>query len=312
MFIDILFIVLGLAALFGGGTALVRGASDLARGFGVSPLWIGLTVVAFGTSAPELVVSSLAAARDQGPIALGNVLGSNIANIGLILAVSALIRPIVVESRLLRADLPVLAAVSLGVAALLFDGELGRVAGGVLVVVLLAWIVIGARMASNTDVLVEEAAELLPEKRLAWAASIGFVLLGLVLLVVGAEALVRGAVSIARDLGMSETWIGLTVVAIGTSLPELATSIVAASRGQSDVAVGNVVGSNVFNSTGILGIAALVRPLRDPALGVADLAMMLALALVLIPLARTRGTISRREGAVLLVVYVIYIGWRSQ
>ena len=312
MLIDILFIVLGLAALFGGGTALVRGASDLARGFGVSPLWIGLTVVAFGTSAPELVVSSLAAARDQGPIALGNVLGSNIANIGLILAVSALIRPIVVESRLLRADLPVLAGISLAVAALLFDGELGRVAGGVLVVVLLAWIVIGARMASNTDVLVEEAAELLPEKRLAWAASIGFVVLGLVLLVVGAEALVRGAVSIARDLGMSETWIGLTVVAIGTSLPELATSIVAASRGQSDVAVGNVVGSNVFNSTGILGIAALVRPLRDPALGVADLAMMLALALVLIPLARTRGTISRREGAVLLVVYVIYIGWRSQ
>ncbi len=286
--------------------ALVRGAAALALRLGLTPLIVGLTVVAFGTSAPELVVSVQAALGGAGGIAVGNVVGSNVANIGLILAVAVLIRSIPSDPGMLRRDLPVLVMATTVAVASLLDGRIGRVEGALFLgglVVYLAWSIRHARRGSSAvDLPVDAPAG--P----AWQ-DVVFVAGGLAGLVVGADLFVSGAVDIAEAVGVSNAVIGLTVVAIGTSLPELATSVVAAARGEGDIAAGNVVGSNLFNLLGILGVGALVRPLEAPGLQLEDLAVMGAFTLVLVPMMVSGRRLVRPEAVVLLAGYVGYVGY---
>lgn len=305
----VLLVLGGVILLYGGAEGLVRGSSSLALRLGLSPLVVGLTVVAFGTSMPELVVSVEAALAGQGSIAVGNVVGSNVGNIGLILALSALIAPIAVQARIIRLDLPLLVGVSALLAALLLDGRLSRGEGALLAAGLLAYTGFTLRAARREGAAVQgEFAEGVggaPSRSAGVDAAL--VLGGLGLLVLGARLLVRGAVTIAEGAGMSEAAIGLTIVAIGTSLPELATSVVAALRGEGDIAVGNVVGSNLFNVLGILGVASLVRPLSASGIGAVDLAVMLGYAVVLAPMMWTGRRVSRGEGALLLAGYAAYL-----
>lgn len=309
---DVLALVGGLALLVGAAHFLVRGAASLALRLGLSPLVVGLTVVAFGTSAPELVVSVRAALDGAGGIAVGNVVGSNIANIGLILGAAALVRPFLTDASVLRRDLPVLlGATGLGVGILL-DRVVGRGEGALLLVALaayLAWSLHEARRASRDRLRVPAAGEL-PDAPAGpvWhdVAAVG---LGLVGLVVGADWFLSGAVGLAEAAGVPNAVIGLTVVALGTSLPELATSVVAAVRGESEIAVGNVVGSNLFNVLGILGVAALVRPIVAPGLQTVDLVVMAAFALVLLPMMWSGRRLVRVEAALLAAGYVGYVGF---
>lgn len=297
-------IACGFLLLLAGGEALVRGAVAVAARAGVSPLVIGLTVVAFGTSAPELVVSLGAALAGAPDIAIGNVLGSNIANVALILGVAALIRPIACHPNVIWRDGVAVIAVSLMLLAALLVGDvIGRLQGAGMVVLLAGYVVFTA----SADRPGPPSDEATTAARLGLPASLALTLGGIGLLVFGADLLVDGAVAIARAVGVSELVIGLTVVAVGTSLPELATSVVAARKGEGDVALGNVLGSNLFNILGILGLTAIVTPVAvDPAVLERDIWMMLATAVVLVPFMATRLTIERWEGAVLLAAYVGY------
>ena len=301
----------GLALLVAAASVLVRGASALALRLGLTPLVVGLTVVAFGTSAPELVVSVQAALADAGGIAVGNVVGSNIANVGLVLGLAVLVRPLAAAPSLFRRDLPVLLVVTALAAALLADGQLGRVEGAVLAAGLVAYLVWSVRAARRDQAAAALAAADLPVTEPtgpAWRDA-AFVVAGLAGLVVGADLFVGGATRLAEAFGVSNAVIGLTVVAVGTSLPELATTLVAAARGEGDIAVGNVVGSNLFNLLGILGIASVVRPLAAPGLQPADVAVMGGLAVALVAMLWTGRRLARGEGAVLAAVYVAYVGY---
>jgi cation:H+ antiporter len=306
---DVVLILGGLALLFFGAESLVRGATAIALRLGLSTLLIGLTVVAFGTSAPELVVSSAAALDGVGGIAVGNVVGSNVANVALILGVSALIRPLRVQAQLVRIDLPILIGASLVLSALLLDRTLGRPEGLGLVVGLLVYLVFSYRWAQRSRAKDDLPADPLPTGGSSLVVNGLLVVLGLGLLIWGADWLVSGAVSVAERAGVSPTVIGLTLVAIGTSVPELATSVVAALRGADDLAVGNVVGSNLFNVLGILGVAALVRPLEAPGLGLGDLAALVVVAVLILPLARSGFVLSRLEGALLGLSYLGYVAF---
>ena len=304
----ILLILGGSALLYLGAEGLVRGSSALALRMGLSPLVVGLTVVAFGTSMPELVVSVEAALGGQGAIAVGNVVGSNIGNVGLILGLSALIAPLAVQARIIRLDLPLLVVLSAALAALLSDGHLGRLEGALLFGGLLAYTGFTLLAARRESAAVEaEFAEGLPKPSGRPTVDAALLLGGLGLLVLGARLLVSGAVTVAEAAGLGPAVIGLTIVAIGTSLPELATSVVAALKGEGDIAVGNVVGSNLFNILGILGAASLVRPLDAAGIGWVDLAVMCGFALLLVPLMWTGRRVSRAEGGVLLGAYVAYL-----
>lgn len=306
----LLWILLGVGLLYGGAEGLVRGSASVARRLGLSPLVIGLTVVAFGTSMPELVVSVRATLAGAGPIAVGNVVGSNIANIALILGLSALIRPIRVHAQLIRVDVPILIVASVALAVLLQDGRVGRVEGVLFLAGLVGYTVLGLRLARAESAAVHaEFAEATPPPTGSWARDLVFIAAGLGLLVLGARLLVDGAVTIATSFGVSEAVVGLTIVAVGTSLPELATSLVAAGKGEGDIAVGNVVGSNLFNILGILGTASVVRPLTQTGMTRLDLGVMVGLALVMLPLMRTGFRLSRGEGGFLLAVYLVYVGW---
>ena len=303
---DVLALAGGLALLVGAASALVRGAAALALRLGLTPLVVGLTVVAFGTSAPELVVSVQAALAGAGGIAVGNVVGSNVANVGLILALAVLVRPIASDPALLRRDLPALVAVTALATVLLWDRALGRGEGAVLVVGLVGYLVWSVWAARR-----EQAAVELPATEPtgpAWR-DVLFVAGGLGGLVVGADLFVGGAVRLAEAAGVSNAAIGLTVVAVGTSLPELATSVVAAARGEGEMAAGNVVGSNVFNLLGILGVAALVDPLEAPGLRPVDLAVMAAFTLALVPMMLSGRRLVRAESALLLAGYVAYMAF---
>jgi len=309
MLLPILSVTGGLIVLSGGADALVRSAASLARRIGLSPLLIGLTVVAVGTSLPELVVSLGAALRDSSDVALGNVVGSNISNIALILGLSALFRPLRVQAQIIRIDGPILVGVSALLVAMLMDGGLSRVDGSVLVVGIVAYVVFSVRAARNAEESVqEEFDEGVPEQQPLWMD----LLLGaggLVGLMVGAHFLVEGAVSIAQDFGISQIVIGLTIVAVGTSLPELATSLAAARRGEGDIAIGNAVGSSIFNILGILGVTVLVHPLPIGDLSIVDRVVMVGLALAIVPLMRSHFTLSRQEGVALLTCYLAYVGY---
>ncbi|MFW6084157.1 MAG: calcium/sodium antiporter [Gemmatimonadota bacterium] len=298
----------GLLLLYLGGEALVRGASALALRLRVSPLVIGLTVVAFGTSAPELAVSVEASLGGASDIALGNVIGSNIANIGLILGVTALVRAARVEARILKIDVPLMIVASLVLVGLLSDGALSRLEGGLLVVGLVAWIGFTALESRRESEDVRREFELgMPSTPSGTPIAVVFVLVGLGALVVGGRLLIDSAVALASSMGVGQPVIGLTVVAVGTSLPEFAASVVAAGKGQGDIAVGNVVGSNLFNVLGVLGIAAVVEPLEGGHLDGPTLAVFVGLAVVTVPLLKTGMELSRREGAALLLVYGLYV-----
>ncbi len=311
----LLLFVCGLLALVGGAQTLVRGASKLALSWGITPLVVGLTVVAFGTSAPELAVSVRSAAGGQVDIALGNVVGSNIFNILFILGLSALIQPLIVTPQVIRQEVPVMIAASLLVFVLAADGRIERFDGALLVALLVAYTIFIVRQSRRESRATEEefVHELATLDRgdwdRHWSVQWLLIIAGLVLLVVGARWLVDAAVTFARLLGLSEVVIGLTIVAIGTSLPEVATSVVATLRGERDIAIGNVIGSNTFNLLGVLGVASLVAPQALPVgasmLGV-DLPVMTIVAVACLPIFFTAHLISRWEGALFLFYYVAY------
>lgn len=309
MTVVLLFLV-GLAALVGGAEVLVRGASRLALATGLSPLVIGLTVVALGTSAPELAVGIDAVRGGSADIAMGNVVGSNITNVLLILGVSALVLPLVVSRQLVRLDVPVMIGCSVLVLLLALDGTIGRWEGGLLAVVGAAYlalqVVLGRREGND------EAPDVPAGKPGNMLLNIAMVVAGLVLLVLGAGWLVDSAVEIAGRLGVSELVIGLTVVAVGTSAPELATSVIAAVRGERDMAVGNVVGSCVLNLLVVLGLTAVFAPNGVPvghAVITFDLPVMVATAVACLPIFFTGHCIQRWEGAVFLGYYVAYTAY---
>lgn len=316
MLIQILAFAAGLLLLYLGAEGLVRGASRLARSLGVSALVVGLTVVAFGTSMPEMVVSTLAAARGQSDVSLGNVVGSNIVNIALILGLAAVVFPLRVELRLLAREIPLMIGVSLGLLLLMLDGDLGRVDAAVLLVAFAGYLVFVSRAARTSPPTIEEEFSAFEETSLPLvvaprrAPDVLLILLGLGALVGGAHLLVESSVFFARRMGVPELVIALTLVAAGTSLPELATSVVAAFRKSPDIAIGNIVGSNIFNILAILGVSAALWPLQAaPSLLRFDTPVMIGVAVLLLPLAWTRFELTRWEGAFLLAGYGAYLAF---
>lgn len=311
--------VAGLAALVLGANLLVRGASKLALSFGISPLVVGLTVVAFGTSAPEMAVSVGAVLSGRTDIAVGNVVGSNIINVLFILGVSALIIPLVVNVQLIRQEVPIMIGASVLLLVLALDGRLGWIDGAMMFGLMIAYtsyLIVQSRRETR-EAQAQFDAEVRPAVAGAWddrcTVQVLLVVAGLGLLVVGADWLVDAAVTFARALGVSDVVIGLTVVAAGTSLPEVAASIAAAFKGERDIAVGNVVGSNVFNILGCLGLSALAA--GNAGLDVApsvvrfDIWVMIAVALVCLPIFVSGREIARWEGGVLVGFYVAYVAY---
>jgi cation:H+ antiporter len=304
---SIALILLGALLLYVGGEALVRSSVQLARVLGVTPLVVGLTVVAFGTSTPELAATLVAAARGAPELALGNVIGSNSANLGFILGLAAAVSPIHAEARFIRREIPFMLGVSVLLVLLLADGALGRIEG-VLFLSLFGpylWLLLsGTERGQVESEFVAEYAK----ARLPWWQATAGVAAGSLLIVAGAYVLVEGAVQIARSLGVPERVIGLTMVAFGTSLPELAATLVAAIKRESDIALGNLIGSNVFNVIGILGITSLVKPIRiDIAASWFDLGVMLGISLLALLLFRSGQRLGRSEGGLLLVCYLAYV-----
>lgn len=302
--------LIGLALLYYGAEYLVRGGSAIASRSRVSPLVIGLTLVAFGTSAPELFVSTSAALHGLGDVCIGNVVGSNICNIALILGLSALIAPLAVNAELFKRDLPImiLASVVLTVVCLFCDG-IGRIVGLIFAVGIVVYTIIGIKSSPEKC-----GAETTPpqdgtlSRGMAYFAVIG----GLLALVGGSKLILLGAVALERHFGVADEFVALTVVAVGTSLPELATSVVAARKGEADIAIGNVVGSNIFNILGILGLSALLRPVAIEGMDWVDFGMMLVTAVGLWPLMGVRGRLGRFEGVLMLTVYGVYLWWLVQ
>ena len=311
---DLAVLISGIVVLYFGAVWLVRGASRLASSLGVSPIVIGLTVVSLATSAPELVVCLVAALQGNPGLAIGNVMGSNLANIGLILGLTSLVHPLEVKHRVVWREMPVMLLITFAIYPIAFDRVLSRTDGFMLLLVLLAYLVWVFRSGHPDEIksshgprdsmaTSEEAASLLNLK------DIGHVALGSAFLVLGGYCIVKGAVEVASALGISEVIIGLTVVAIGTSLPELATSLVAAMRQEVDIAVGNIIGSNIFNLTAIFGTTAIVRPIMIPETVLSrELAGVVLMSLLLLPILRNGWQIKRWEGALLLTAY-IGMGW---
>jgi cation:H+ antiporter len=307
---SLLFFALGLALLVFGADWLIKGAANLAGRWGVSPLVIGLTVVAFGTSAPELAVSVDAALAGQAAVGLGNVVGSNIFNILFILGVTAVILPLTVANQLIRLDVPVMIAASALVWWLARDGRFSHAEGAGLAAALLVYIGYLFLRGRQTQQVVELPIAIDRAKPLWW--DVGLILLGLAMLVLGSRWLLDSVVTFARYLGVSELMIGLTVVAAGTSLPEVVTSIAAALKGQRDMAVGNVVGSNIFNLLGVLGVATLVSPeglLAPISLMHVDLPVLCLVAAMCLPIFFTDTLIDRFEGCLFLAGYLAYTAY---
>jgi cation:H+ antiporter len=314
--LTLLLFLAGLAALVLGAEALVRGASKLALSFGISPLVVGLTVVSFGTSAPEMAVSVGAVLGGTTDIAIGNVVGSNVFNVLFILGLSALITPLVVNIQLIRQEVPIMIGVSLLLLALTLDGRLGRFDSGLLFALLIAYTVFLVRQSrAETQAARDEyAAEVQAAAPGAWDSRLPvqlvLIVVGLGLLVLGSEWLVSAAVTFAKALGVSDLVIGLTIVAAGTSMPEVAASVTAAIKGERDIAVGNVVGSNTFNILGCLGLSGLVAGggglVVPPSVLNFDIWVMIAVALACLPVFVTGREIARWEGGVFLLYYAAY------
>lgn len=315
MTISIIAVVFGLALLVWGADRFVEGAAVTARHFGMPPLLIGMVIVGFGTSAPEMVVSALASWQGNPGIALGNAYGSNITNIALILGLTALISPIAVHSQVLRKELPLLTAVTGFALFLLWDQELTRIDGWLHLLLfagVMAWS-IRQGLRQRADTLGEEIEKELVIQDMPLGRALFWLGAGLILLIVSSQILVWGAVNIARELGVSDLIIGLTVIAVGTSLPELAASIVAIRKKEHDIALGNVIGSNLFNTLAVVGIASTINPLQvEPAVLSRDMMVMTVLTVSLFLFSygfRGPGRINRLEGAVLLSCYIGYTAY---
>jgi cation:H+ antiporter len=311
------FLALGLIALVAGASLLVRGASKLAISVGVSPLVVGLTVVAFGTSAPETAVSVGAVLQGSADIAVGNVVGSNIFNVLFILGVSAVITPLIVHSQIIRQEVPIMIGASVILAVMILDGVLGRAESGLLLALLVGYVVFLIRQSRAETPEIREEYEGAEARRKGgwdshWAVQLLLIAAGLGLLVLGSNWLVDAAVAFARALGVSDLVIGLTIIAAGTSMPEVATSIMAAVRGERDIAVGNVIGSNTFNVLGCLGISGVVSTSGlgiAPALLNFDLWVMLAVAIACMPVFLLGRQIGRRRGLLFLAYYAAYVAY---
>jgi len=308
---DILIIISligGLLLLFAGAEGLVRGASSIALRLGISPLVVGLTVVAFGTSAPELLVSIKSSLEGNSDIALGNVIGSNICNIALILGISALINPMIVKAQVIKREIPIMIGVTIVLILMLLNNNISRIEGIVLTAGIISYTIISiylSKKEKNNEVELEFEDEL-GKNPYSLTVSIIMVIVGLVLLIWGANIFVSGAVAAAERMGVSNAVIGLTVVAFGTSLPELITSIVAGIKKEGDIAIGNIVGSNVFNILSILGITAVIKPITSYGISVIDLSIMLFTAVIILPLGYAGFKINRWEGAFLFIGYIAY------
>ena len=292
---------------------LIRGAVSLSLKIGISPLVVGLTVVALGTSSPEIVVGVKAALDGHGGLAVGSVVGSNICNIGLILGIGILVRPISIQVALLRRDLPILLVISLLVPLTMFNGTVGRLEGGFLLAGAVAYIAFNigqSRKEKNEAAKAEYESDLSP-RRFSPLRTAALIVAGIVGLAAGGRLLLFGGVDLATRLGVSEAVIGLTVVAFGTSLPELATAITAARRGHGDIAIGNAIGSNVMNLLAVLGTAALVTPLQLSDVRPFDLIVMVCMTIALLPLMRTDFSLKRIEGVLLLAGYLAYISYTA-
>jgi len=315
MLLSFIAIIVGFALLVWGADRFVVGSVGLARVLGVSPLLIGLTIVGIGTSAPEIIVSIMASIQGNSELALGNAIGSNIANIALILGVTALITPLVVNSDILKKEYPILLSVSLGAYLLLQDGDLNRLDGAILLsgvfitLALLVWI---SRQRRNSDPLVSEYEAELPGE-LSLKSATGWFILGLAVLLLGSRLLVWGAVNIAVAFGVSDLVIGLTIIAIGTSLPELAASITSALKKEHELAIGNVIGSNIYNLLAVLCVPGLISPgLISNEVVIRDLPVMLGLTVALYVMGygfRGPGRINRVEALLLVLAFIGYQAW---
>lgn len=305
----ILYLVFGLILLVLGGEGLVRGSSALAARFGVTPLLIGLTIVAFGTSSPELVVSLQAALKGNSDISLGNIIGSNIGNIGLILGISALIMPLKVQVQIIRKEIPFMILISVLIAALILTVDSFSFVHGLIFFLMLITYIFFAIKNSKKEVITEEIIEEYTPQKLNAVLSIVFIIAGLAGLIFGSDLFVKGAVEVAKIFGISDLVIGLTIVAVGTSLPELVTSVIAAIKKETDIAIGNIVGSNIFNLLGILGITGMVKEINLNSITYADLGVFILFAVLILPLSRTKFVLQRWEGALLLAVYAGYVAY---
>lgn len=309
MFINFLFILIGLVLLVVGAEGLVRGSSSVALRLGVTPLVVGLTIVAFGTGSPELAVSIGSALNGNSGLALGNVIGSNISNVALILGIAAVIKPLNVRAEIVRREAPIMVVITGFLWLLLYDGELGRIdgiilTGGAIAYTFLTYFLSKQKQTKGVE---EEFEEAYTQPKGAVWRDVVFIVSGLILLVLGANLLVNGAIAVAKYFGLSEVIIGLTVIAIGTSLPELATSAIAAKKGEADVALGNAIGSNVLNILAVLGITALIQPISLEGVRTLDLGVMLGSAILLNVLLGRNFILDRLEGSILIIGYVIYV-----
>ena len=304
-----LYITGGLVLLYFGANWLVQGAITLALHLGLSPLIVGLTVVALGTSVPEALVSVQAAIGHQGGIALGNVIGSNILNIALILGLSSLILPLKVDSHIVKADVPLLTGATFMLVVLLEDFHISRMEGAFLLLCIVFYVAGNIMTVKRTSPEEDkiEGMEIPEDSGKTLWRDVGFLILGIVTLGFGANFLVTGAVDLARIFGLSEALIGLTIVSIGTGTPELATALMAAFRKTPDLAIGNVVGSNLFNIMFVLGIAGLVAPLDGKGISSVDLYVMLGVTILLLPTVWTGRILDRKEGFLFLAIYVGYL-----
>ena len=309
MLAAVISILAGLIILTAGADFLVRGGASVALRLGVTPLVIGLTIVAFGTGSPEFVVSIQAALDGNSGISLGNIVGSNISNVALILGCAALVRPLKVEAVLLRKELPTLVVISALLWLLVYDGSISRFEGGVLLtggIVYTVFTYVLSRRKEKKKVEDEYAEAVEKTGKSVWL-DILLIVVGLVALVGGAHLLLSGAVSVARSFGMSDVVIGLTVIAIGTSLPELATSAVAAYRREPDIAFGNAIGSNIFNILAVLGMTALILPFSTEGIRAFDLGTLVGSAVILYLMMGRRFVLDRTEGALLVAGYIVYV-----
>jgi cation:H+ antiporter len=312
--LNLLFLLAGLVFLYYGAEWLIRGAVGLALARGVTKLVIGLTVVAFGTSTPELVVSAFASVRGANDIAVGNIVGSNIANVALILGLSAAIAPLIVQVSTVKRELPIMIGGGILLTLMAWTGTIAWYFGLFLLACLLAstWFSYSSSKKESGALpagVEREYSEELDAAKPRRGPNLFWIAIGLTGLLIGAELLVRGSTGIARHFGLSERLIGLTIVALGTSLPELATSTVAVAKKEVDIAVGNVVGSSIFNIFGIMGFASLVSPIKGAERFIGDLVVMVAYSLALLPILISGFRITRVEGLLLLITYIAYLIW---
>ena len=312
---EILLFIGGVGVLFFGAEWLVRGSSRLAASLGVSPIVVGLTVVSMGTSAPELVISVVASLGGNPDLAIGNVMGSNLANVGLVLGISAILRPLHVSARVVTREVPVMILITAALLPLIWNHHIGRLEGVLLLTMLVCYLSFVLRTAKEDDPEAPDEYEVPADEAVGLTSrtivrDIVFIFLGVVGLLLGAFAIRESAVLLAQAMGISELVIGLTLVSIGTSLPELATCAVAALRQEADIAVGNILGSNVFNIAGVLGVTAIVAPLQiSPDVLRFHFPAVMFITILMVPIVRMRLVIRRREGVVLLCAYLALGYW---